>query len=153
MKVFARQQLGLPFFQPLGSSQRLALWAVAIATGVVCVSFVAALVTPFEMASQDGGPAAFDGAEHALLSWRQRSGMRLAKLFAVGAHNISDFKGRPHWQRALRFLISDRKREQIQGAGCGADRGSSQPKITGGGRQTAVAQQKLNFAYVGPSFQ
>jgi hypothetical protein len=100
MKIFARQQLSLALFQPLGSSHRLTFWAMPIRTGVVCVPFVSALVTPFEMASQCGGPAAFDRTQHALLRRGQRGSMRLAKLVAMGAHNISDFESRPHKQRA-----------------------------------------------------
>jgi hypothetical protein len=71
-----------------------------IGAGIVGVAFVAALITPFEMASQCGRTAGFYGAQHALLRWRQRSCMHLAILVAVGAHNVSDFESWPHKQRA-----------------------------------------------------
>lgn len=114
---------------------------------------MAALVTTFQVASQCGGTASFDGAQHALLSWGQRGGMRLAKLAAMGAHNISDFESRPHEQRRLGLGISNRKRKQIQGAGSSADCSGGEPKITGRGGQTAVAQEELNSPYVGSRFQ
>ncbi len=67
-----------------------------VRTGVICVALVPALVTLFEMAAQRRGTALFDGAQHTLLSHRQCSGMRLAKLVAMGAHNVCDFESRPH---------------------------------------------------------
>jgi hypothetical protein len=79
--------------------------------------------------------------------------MRSAELVAVGAHDIGDFQGRPHRRGGLGFGINDGQREQIQGAGRSADRGRGKAEITGRGRQTAVAQQKLNSPYVRPGFQ
>jgi hypothetical protein len=38
--------------------------------GVVCVPFVAALVTPFEVSAERGSPAQFDSAQHTLLPHR-----------------------------------------------------------------------------------
>ena len=67
MKVFHLQEFGLAFFQPLSSGQGLALWAMAIGAGVVCVAFVAALVTSFQMAAERCGATQFDRAQHPLL--------------------------------------------------------------------------------------
>jgi hypothetical protein len=92
MEVVARQQLCLALFQPAGSRHSLTLWAVPIRAGVVGVAFMAALVTSFEMASQCRRPAGFDGAQNAPLCRRQRGGMRLAKLVAMGAHDVRDFE-------------------------------------------------------------
>jgi hypothetical protein len=61
------------------------------------------------MASQCRCPAGFYGAQYAFLHGGQRSSMRLAKLVAMGAHNIGDFEGWPHEQR--RFKIWDQRQE------------------------------------------
>ena len=79
--------------------------------------------------------------------------MRLAELVAVGAHDIGDFQSRPHGSSGLGFGIDDGQRQQIQGAGCGADCSRGQTQIAGGGGETAVTQQKLNSAYIRPSFE
>jgi hypothetical protein len=71
-----------------------------VRAGVLCVPFVAALVTPFEVSAERGSPAQFDGAQHTLLPHGQRLGMRLAKLVAMRAHNVCDFKCRPHQKTA-----------------------------------------------------
>jgi hypothetical protein len=78
--------------------------------------------------------------------------MHLAKLVAMSAHDIGDFQRRPHGA-GLGFWINDGQREQIQGAGDGADRGGGQTEITSRGRETAMTQQELDFAYVGPGFE
>ena len=57
------------------------------------------------------------------------------------------------WRGGLGFWINDGQREQIQGTGGGADRGGGQTEIAGRGRETAMTQQKLNFAYVGSGFE
>jgi len=57
------------------------------------------------------------------------------------------------WSGGLGFWSNDRQREQIQGAGDGADRGGGQTEITSRGRETAMTQQELDFAYVGPGFE
>ena len=138
MKVFTLQQLGLTFCQPLGSGQGLAFGAVPIRARIICIPLVTAMVTAFEVAAERGGTAQFDGAQHTLLSAGQRFGMRLAKLVAMGAHDIGDFQCRSHQNLLLR--IDDREGEEIQGAGCGADCIAGQAKIAGCGRQAGVAQ-------------
>jgi hypothetical protein len=67
MKILALQEFGLAFCQPLGSGQGLALGAMPVRAGVVCVPFVAALVTPFEVSAERGSPAQFNSAQHKLL--------------------------------------------------------------------------------------
>ena len=44
----------------------------------------------------------------------REASMRLAKLVAVGAHDVGDFQGWPHWRRGLGFWINNGQREQIQ---------------------------------------
>jgi hypothetical protein len=96
MKILARQEFGLAFFQPLRAGQGLALGTMSIGARVVCVPLVAALVTSFQMTAERRGATQFDRAQYPLLLRRQRSSMRLAKLVAMSAHDIGDFQGRPH---------------------------------------------------------
>ncbi len=114
---------------------------------------MAALVTSFQMTAERRGATQFNRAQHSLLLCGQRSSMRLAKLVAVGAHDIGDFQDRPHGKGGLGFWINDGQREQIQRAGGGADRGRGQTEIARRGRETAMTQQKLDFAYVGSGFE
>jgi len=65
-----------------------------------CIPFMAALVTSFQMTAESRGATQFDRAQNPLLPRGQRSRMRLAKLVAVGAHDVGDFQGRPHGKAA-----------------------------------------------------
>jgi len=56
-------------------------------------------------------------------------------------------------QRRLGSLINDGQREKIQGARGSADRSGGQKQIASRGRETAMAQQELDFAYVGSGLQ
>jgi hypothetical protein len=96
MKILARQEFGLAFFQPLRAGQRLALGTMPVSAGIICIPFVGALVASFQMTAEYRGATQFDRAQHPLLLRGQRSSMRLAKLVAMGAHDIGDFQGRPH---------------------------------------------------------
>jgi len=60
---------------------------------------MAALIAALQMAAQRGCATAFDGMQYTLLSHRQRLGVCLAKLLAMGAHDVGDFQRRPHEQR------------------------------------------------------
>jgi hypothetical protein len=51
MIIGAVKQLGLTIFDPLGSSKRLAFWAMAIPAAVEAIPLMATLVASFEMAS------------------------------------------------------------------------------------------------------
>jgi hypothetical protein len=100
MKILAGQEFGLTFLQPLGSGQGLALGTMSVGARVVCVSFVAALVTSFQVTAERRGATQLDRAQYPLLPRGQRSGMCLAKLVAVGTHDIGDFQRRPHREAA-----------------------------------------------------
>lgn len=127
---------------------------MAVRAGVVCVTFVPAVVALLEMPAECGGAAAFDGAQRTLLPHGHRLGMPPAKLVAMGAHNIGDFQRGPHEKDgALLLGINDGVREEIQWAGCGADGTGSQAKVACRRGKAAVTQQKLDFAEVGSSFE
>ena len=131
VKTLARQQLSATLLEPLGTRQGLTFWAVPIGARIVCVAFVPALVTALEMSAQGGGAAGFDGAQNTFLRRGQRGSVRLAKLLAVGTHDVRDFECRPHREPGgLRLRIEDGIREQIQRAGRGADGSGRQPDRT-----------------------
>jgi hypothetical protein len=48
---------GLTVLEPFEPSERLAFWAVAIATGVISVALVAAVIALLEMAAENSSPA------------------------------------------------------------------------------------------------
>ena len=127
---------------------------MAVRARVLCIAFIAALVTPLEMPAEGCGSAAFDGTQHTLLPHGQRAGMCPAKLVAMGAHNVGDFQWGPHKpDAALLLRIKDGVREQIQWAGGGADGAGSQAKVACRRGKAAVTQQKLDLAEVGSGFE
>jgi hypothetical protein len=69
---------------------------MAIRARVVRISFVAALITTFQVTAEGRRATQFDRAQHSLLPSGQRGSMRLAKLVTVGAHDIGDLQSWPH---------------------------------------------------------
>jgi hypothetical protein len=92
-----------------------------------------------QMAAQFGCAAQFYGAQYALLANRQRGG---------------EFQCRPHKETGdLLGRIHYRIGQQIQRARCGAHGAGSQEKVACRGGQTAVTEEQLNSAQVGPGFE
>jgi hypothetical protein len=67
VKVFDRQQFGLPAFEPLCALRPLAFGAVAVPAGVVSVSGGVAAVAFFEVATERRRTADLDGPHDAQL--------------------------------------------------------------------------------------
>ena len=86
VKVFDRQQFGLPVFQPLSARQRLALWTMAVAAAVEGDALMAAGVALLDVATECGRAAALDGAHDAALAAAQA----LAVLLAVGGAELAE---------------------------------------------------------------
>ena len=61
VKVFDRQQFGLPAFEPLCSLRSLAFRAVAVPAGIIGVSFCVAVAAFFLVATESRGAAYLDG--------------------------------------------------------------------------------------------
>src|SRR5258708_30165354 len=80
MEILAVEEFGLPLLDPLGASQRLTFWAVAIAAGAVTDTLVAALIALLEVTAESRGAAHFDGSHDAPLP----RGHRRAMLFPIG---------------------------------------------------------------------
>ncbi len=56
MKIVRLENFGLSFFDPLRTSQRLALWTVAVTAAVVAGPLVIAAVAALEMTAESGTP-------------------------------------------------------------------------------------------------
>ena len=52
MKILGVEKLGLPVFQPLGASQRLAFWTAAMPTAVVTDALVVTAITVLDMTTK-----------------------------------------------------------------------------------------------------
>src|ERR1700730_2245571 len=129
-------------------------------TGVISVALMAGVVTLLEMAAENSSPADLNRGHGAALGRGERSAVLLTIGFAVAAKHIRQLKlwaiHVPElevlWWSGL-GLRSNRLREQIEWAGGGAHLGSGDAQIAGRGSQTAMTQQQLNGAHVGPGFQ
>ena len=121
---------------------------------------MAAVVTLLEMAAENSSAADLDRGHGAALRRGERSAMLMTIGFAVAAKHIRHLKLRaihvPElevlWWSGL-GLRGNRLREQIEWAGGGAHLGSGDAQIAGRGSQTAMTQQQLNGAHVGPGFE
>jgi hypothetical protein len=121
---------------------------------------MAAVVTLLEMAAENSSPADLNRGHGAALRRGERSAVLLTIGFAVAAKHIRHLKlwaiHVPElevlWWSGL-GLSGNRLREQIERAGGGAHLRSGDAQIAGRGSQTAMTQQQLNGAHVGPGFQ
>src|ERR1700737_5066716 len=84
--------VGLPVLEPFEPGERLAFWAVAIATGVISVALMTAVVTLLEMAAENSGPADLYRGHGAALRRGERSAMLMPIGFAVAAKHIRHLK-------------------------------------------------------------
>ncbi len=82
----------MPLLDPLGASQRLTFWAVAIAAGAVTDTLVAALIALFEVPAEGRGPAHLDRSHDAPLPYGHRRAMLFPIGFAVAAEDIRYFQ-------------------------------------------------------------
>jgi hypothetical protein len=67
VKILSVEELGSTVLEPLGPSQRLTLWAVAIATAVVANPLVVTAIAALEMTTKRRSSTQFDRAHDATL--------------------------------------------------------------------------------------
>lgn len=105
------KQFGHASLEPFCFGERLAFWAVAVAAGVIRVSYGSALVAHVGVPAQDGSPAGFDGAHNTRLLARHGSAVDLPVLRAALAEDVGHFQGRPGHGNAggLERFASDSK--------------------------------------------
>ena len=161
MKIRDLEKFGLPLLDPLRPGQTLAFGAVSIAAAIERIAFVAALIAAFEVAAEHGRAAHLDGGHDAPLRHRHRRAMLLSISFSVAAEHVRHFQLRTvHAARRSEVLRRGGcglngygTREQVERTGCRAHLAGGNPQVAGGGRQTAMAEQKLDGADIGTGFQ
>jgi uncharacterized membrane protein YhaH (DUF805 family) len=67
MKILGVEKLGSAVFQPLGASQRLAFWTVAITTAIVANALVVTAIAVLDMTTECCSSTQFDRAHDATL--------------------------------------------------------------------------------------
>jgi hypothetical protein len=103
VKVFDRQQFGLPRFEPLRPLRVLTFRTMAIAAGVICVAGKVAAVAFFDMATESRRTADFDGAHDAQLLMGKLVSLPVSS--AIPSKKIGHFERGP-WHRRVISGIS-----------------------------------------------
>jgi hypothetical protein len=92
MEVFGVEEFGLTILDPLGARQGLALWAMPVSARVATNAFVATLIALFQVRTESGSPAQFDGTHDPSLRRGQGSTVLLPIGFAVATQYVRDFQ-------------------------------------------------------------
>ena len=124
---------------------------MAIPAGVISVAGSIAVIAFFEMATEGRGAADLDGAQDTLLfQWKLVS---FPICVAVLSKNIGHFKsgpGHPELFPGLRFLVAH---QSIERTGRTGNHMRRYLGIARRGFDTAMAEQSLNDAGIGSTFQ
>src|SRR6266481_1787725 len=75
MKIVRLENFGRSFFDPLGTSERLAFWAMTVAAAVVTGPLVITAVAPLKMTAESCRAAHLDRGHNAPLGRRHRRAM------------------------------------------------------------------------------
>jgi hypothetical protein len=67
MEILGVEKLGSTIIQPLGASQRLAFWAVAITARIITDALVVTAITVLDVATKRRGSTQLNGAHDATL--------------------------------------------------------------------------------------
>jgi len=134
VEVLAVQELRLATLDPLCPSERLALWAVPIATAVVRDALMLTGIARLNVSAERSGAARGDRPHDAPLRIRQRRLVLRTISCTVAAEDIRHFEpGSLHGEPGLevlgrfgRFRRRQRKRQQIQRTAGRADLGGCQ---------------------------
>jgi hypothetical protein len=155
VKIWNIEKLSLPLLDPLRPGQALAFGTVSIPAAIEGIAFKATLIATFEVAAECRGAAHLDGAHDAPLRSGHRRAMLLSIRFSVTAEYVRHFQLRTVHAASSEVLRCGgwwfngyRTGKQVEWARCRAHLAGGDPQVTGGGRQTTVAQQELNGADV-----
>ena len=88
VEILGIEKFRTAILKPFGAGQRLALRAVAIATGVVSVALMAALIALFQMAAERCGSTKLDGCHDASLCCGHRRAMLVSISFSIVAEYV-----------------------------------------------------------------
>jgi hypothetical protein len=92
VKIGRRQKLRLPLGEPFGAGRGLALRTMAIATRVIYVDAMSALITLLEMTAQYGGPAVTNISQRSSLLARQHRVPASEEILLMSADDIGQFQ-------------------------------------------------------------
>ena len=90
VEILYRQQFVFALLEPAGVVEPLALGTVAVAAGIVGDAGVSALAALFDVATQLGGAAGFNGTQRAKVFQGEAVGLAVSR--PVTAHNVSQFQ-------------------------------------------------------------
>src|SRR5262249_49154384 len=127
MKILGVEKLRSPVFQPLGASQRLAFWAVAISTAVVTDALVVTAIAALDMATKCRRSAQFDRTHDAPLCSAGRGPMDPTIGRAVAAKYIRHFRPRAG-HRTIRSVVPVLQAGLRREAGVAIDREGWMPR-------------------------
>jgi len=129
---------------------------MAVAARVVGDPAVAAIFAALDMAAEDGRAAVLDGRHHLELAKAEMPGVGFAPGGAMVMKDVGDLQLLAAHGRRL-YPGSrppfGRRREPVERAGHGADRGVGDTGVTGRGVELGVAEQHLDDANVGILFE
>src|SRR6516162_1317452 len=91
VEVLCPEKFRSTIIQPFGTSQRLALAAVAIATAIIGNALVVTVIALLDVTTKRRGSTQLDRRHDTTLCGRQRSAMTLAIGFTVAAEHIRHF--------------------------------------------------------------
>jgi hypothetical protein len=92
MKIVRVENFGRSFLNPFRTSERLAFWAMTVATGVVTGPLVITTVAPLDMTAKGCSATHLDRSHDAPLCSGERPVMLFAIGFAVAAENVRHFQ-------------------------------------------------------------
>jgi hypothetical protein len=143
VEVADGEQFGLASRQPIVCGSTLALGAVAVAAAVVRDLGVGAVLALRDMTAEGRGAAALDGAHHLELAKADMAGIGCTPCGAVVAEDIRNLEGGPgHDRHRLRWRRPvGQRREAIERADDGADRGGGDVGVKRRGLELGVAEQ------------
>jgi len=147
------EKFGAPRFEPLGLRQRLTLWAMAVAAGVIGVALEAAVIAPVDMPSESCRTTDLDGAHD--LEMAEREAMGTPVGLPVKAKEVSDFpvgsfrrsRRATHSGRhgdGLLSLLREDWLEQIQKVCAGVELLAGQLEVANGRADRLVAHEHLD---------
>jgi hypothetical protein len=157
VEVWAVQDFGFSFFDPLRTSERLAFGAMSITAAVVAGPLVMTGVAAFEMTAKSCRSTHLDRGHDAPLCGRKRCTMLQTIVCSIEAEHVRHFPPwAVHWARRLEGLRHNRfdyprngARQQVERARCRTHLAGRDAEIFCCGGQTAMSQQQLNGAHVG----
>src|SRR5690349_8932734 len=119
MVVLHRQQIALACLEPASRGGALALWAMAVAAGVIGDLVTPTTFTAQHMSPQRRAAALFDGRNDLELAQTQVCALGFAPSGPMSTEDVGDLQGRPPHEGALRRGQDlDRRQPLCAGSRC-----------------------------------